>query len=359
MADTRIKGVDISVYQDGIPFDEMIAAGVKFAIIRAGCGKTKDRLVDKFVDECKKHNMPFGFYWYLCGLTVERAKEEAERCVEVCKGYKPDYPIYCDIEDKSQIDQLNTRTRTDMVHAFCAVVSNAGFMPGVYANPSWFNSFLYKKELINDYEIWLAHWTEDPNRPSKYKANQKVWQWGLDRIAGYNVDGDISFFDYSGGKEIKPDEKPETVIPDIIEVGDIVKFKGGLHYYQSTSKTATGGARTPGLAKVQCIAESAPHKYALIGVEGGSNVYGWVDENLVEAVEDTPDTFALGDKVKVRKGAKTYSGHGKKPVALARFVYNTVFTVMQIGAGIAPDYIVIGINGSVTAGMNAADLEKA
>lgn len=354
MADVKIKGVDISVYQDGIPFKEMDAAGVKFAIIRAGYGKCKDRLLDKFVEECEKHGLKYGFYWYSYALTPERAKEEAATCLEVIKQYKPDYPIYYDIEDKSQIKELNSRTRTDMVHAFCGVVRDAGYMAGIYANPSWFNSYLYKKELVNEYEVWLAHWTEDPNRPSRYNYNQRVWQWGLDRIAGYNVDGDVSFFDYnlSGDNGEKPaEEKPPVDLPPIIEVGDTVYFKGGLHYYQAVSKTATGGMRSEGLATVINVAPDKPHNYALKGCPGGSNVYGWVDENLVETVEDKPDVLSLGDKVRVKDGAKDYKGR-----RLASFVYRNVYTVMQIGCGVAPDYIVIGVNGQVTAAIHAADL---
>lgn len=351
MGDTRIKGVDISAWQKGIPFDKIKAAGVDFVIIRAGCGKSKDSQLDIFVKECEKYGIKYGFYWYSYALSVDRAKEEAEKCLEVIKDYKPDYPLYYDIEDKSQITELNTRTRTDMVHAFCGVARAAGYTAGVYANPSWFNCYLYKQELVSEYEIWLAHWTEDPNRPSRYKYNQKVWQWGLDQIAGYNIDGDLSFFDYdlSGDKDVPAGND----IAPIIEVGDTVYFKGGPHYISSTSKTATGGERSAGLAVVQVIAPGAPHEYALKGAPNGSDVYGWVDSELVEPIEGTAETFSLGDKVTVNKGAKDYKGR-----PLTGFVYKTVYSVMQIGCGVAPDYIVVGINGQVTAALHAADLTK-
>ena len=112
----RIKGVDISAWQEGIPFDEIKKAGVRFAIIRAGCGKNKDGQLDKFVAECKKYGIKYGFYWYSYALTVDRAKEEAEACISVIKQYDPDYPVYYDIEDKNQIGQLTTRICTDMCH---------------------------------------------------------------------------------------------------------------------------------------------------------------------------------------------------------------------------------------------------
>lgn len=362
MSDTRIKGVDISAWQKGISFDEIKKAGVQFAIIRAGSGKNKDTQLETFVAECKRLGIKYGFYWYSYALTVDRAKEEAEACLSAIKQYAPDYPIYYDIEDNSQIGQLTSRIRTDMCHAFCGVIQKAGYSAGIYANPSWFNNYLYKNELLNDYEIWLAHWTNSPNQPSKYDYNQKVWQWGIDSIAGYNVDGDTSFCDYSlsetgsDKQEHEPEQenKGAVVIPSIIEIGHEVQFKGGYHYVSSTATTPTGGKRTAGIAKVMNIAPAAPHPYALIPVEGGSNVYGWVDAELVEPIEETPETLQLGDNVTVNSGATDYKGR-----KLASFVYSGVYTVMQIGCGVSPDYIVIGQNGSVTAAIKAENLKKA
>ncbi|MDE6725429.1 MAG: hypothetical protein K2J79_07470, partial [Ruminiclostridium sp.] len=186
---------------------------------------------------------------------------------------------------------------------------------------------------------------------------QKVWQWGLDHIAGYNVDGDLSFhnYDLSGKNVTRPEteSKPVTVIPAIIEIGDEVNFKGGYHYISSTATEPTGGKRNAGKARVQYIAPNAPHCYALTPVEGGSNVYGWVDADLVEPIEETPDALQLGDKVTVNSGATDYKGR-----SLAPFVYKTVYTVMQIGCGVAHDYIVIGTNGAVTAAVKAEDLKR-
>lgn len=61
-------------------------------------------------------------------------------------------------------------------------------------------------------------------------------------------------------------------------------------------------------------------------------------------------SIAVGDKVKVNSGAKTYTGG-----SLASFVYTTTYDVIQIDG----DRVVIGIGTSVTAAMNIADLTKA
>ena len=346
MAATKLKGIDISKWQDGISFSEIKKAGVDFVIIRAGCAKTKDPLLDTFVKGCEMQGIPYGFYWYSYALTSDRAREEAEACIEVIKKYKPTYPIAYDQEDKSQIDYCSTRTRTDMAIEFCETIRAAGYTPGIYCNPAWLESYYKKAELIGKYDIWLAAWTENPDKPTKYNYGQKMWQWGLDVIGGHNVDGDLSYYDYAAAND--EDIKPEAVAE--IKIGDTVMFKGGSHYKSSTESTPTGGERTAGLAEIMNIAQDAPHKYALRGVNGGSNVFGWVDRNLVEAVGDR---LELGDKVRVKAGSKTYKGGN-----LASFVYNNEYVVLQIGSGVAPDYIVIGVNGQITAAVRAEDLVK-
>lgn len=194
---TRIKGVDISYCQEGIDFAELQKADVKFAIIRAGFSVKKDITMDKFVADCSKYGIDYGFYWYSYAMSIDEARAEAEKCVEVIKGLSPTYPVFFDMEEKRQIDGLNNETRTEMAKAFCEIIRTAGFVPGVYANPSFMECYYNKSELVGKYDIWLAHWTSSPNKPSKYEYGQKIWQWGLDKIGGYDIDGDICFADYA------------------------------------------------------------------------------------------------------------------------------------------------------------------
>ena len=58
-------------------------------------------------------------------------------------------------------------------------------------------------------------------------------------------------------------------------------------------------------------------------------------------------TIKVGSKVKVKNGAKTYTGGG-----LASFVYNTVYDVLQING----NRVVIGLKGQVTAAIRLEDL---
>lgn len=207
----KIKGVDISVYQKGISFSALKKAGVKFAIIRAGYGVKKDYTMDGFVNDCKKNGIDFGFYWYSYAMTVEQAQAEADKCIEVIKGLSPTYPVFFDMEEKKQIDLLNTDTRTKMAIAFCEKIKKAGFKPGIYANPSFMENYYHKNQLVGKYDIWLAHWTNSPDKPSKYNYGQTMWQWGLDRIDGYDIDGDLCFCKYAKPAPVKPAPAKKSV----------------------------------------------------------------------------------------------------------------------------------------------------
>ena len=170
--------------------------------------------------------------------------------------------------------------------------------------------------------------------------------------SGYNArkwtkHGKLPYITYEGGNAVSGgvQEKPEasTDISTNIKVGDEVQFIGTKHYVSSNS--TNGKTCKPGKARVTAIAKSGRHPYHLIKTTGSpSTVYGWVDAADIKGVGAA---IAKGSKVKVRKGAKTYTGGG-----LASFVYNNTYTVMQIDG----DRVVIGMNGAVTAAVKMSDL---
>lgn len=126
-------------------------------------------------------------------------------------------------------------------------------------------------------------------------------------------------------------------------VGDIVNFTGSTHYI---STNATNGAPCkPGKAKVTAVYSTGKHAVHLVAVKGGaSNVYGWVD---VAQIARENANLAVGAKVKVNKGAKTYEGK-----SLAFFVYGLTYNVISIQG----DRVVIGVGKVVTAAINKKDL---
>lgn len=62
------------------------------------------------------------------------------------------------------------------------------------------------------------------------------------------------------------------------KVGDVVMYNGNKHYVNANA--AVGSACKSGKAKITSVYQlgKSKHPYHLVGVSGGSTVYGWVDE---------------------------------------------------------------------------------
>lgn len=347
----RTKGIDISRAQEQFDFTAAVSAGVKFVIIRAGIGRDEDTYFSRNIEQCRKLGIDFGCYWYITATDSQELDRQINACIKTIGDEKPSYPVFCDMEEQRQIDNLTSKERTDMALEFCDRLNKAGLPSGVYANPAWLESYYQKERIVGKRDIWLAHWTESPDYASRYDYGQKMWQWGIDNIAGKDVDGDICFVDYPAitAKWYKENcgDKPEKPV-NLFKKGDSVRVKRGARF---TNGVEPYSYVYDTVYTVQQV--SASGKETLIGI--GSVPTGWLyTENLYKAESDEiMQKFAVGDKVKVNYGAKTYNGG-----SLALFVYTNVYEVMQAGSGDREDYIVIGQGGQVTAAVRAEDITK-
>lgn len=140
-------------------------------------------------------------------------------------------------------------------------------------------------------------------------------------------------------------------------VGDIIRFAGGKQY--ASADASIGSTVKASKAKITAVYAKGKHPYHCRAVNDSgafiSGVYGWCDASAVSAVTSTgastttvTTAIKKGSKVKVKSGAKTYTGG-----SFASFVYKTTYTVLEEPKG---DRVVIGINGVVTAAVNKNDL---
>lgn len=193
------QGIDVSKWNGIINWTQAKKAGVEFAILREGYGKEnpsqKDKMFEQNYQGCIANNIPVGVYHYSYADSVSDAKLEAQFCLKNIKGKNLLYPVVFDIEDK-EILKLSTRLRTDICKAFCDTIEDSGYYAMIYCNLNWLNSYLYKDELINRYDLWLAQWGTD--KPS---VSCGMWQYSdkgsILGISG-NVDLNISYLDYPG-----------------------------------------------------------------------------------------------------------------------------------------------------------------
>lgn len=209
------KGIDVSEHNGEIDWKKVKAAGVQFAIIRAGYGrydKQKDVRFEENYAGAKAAGLHVGAYHYSYAKTAEQAKAEAQTMLAWLKGKSFDYPIVYDIEDASQAS-LGKSVISDMIRAFCSTIEAAGYYAMVYANKNW------QETRIDDdckarYDVWLAQWTSKPT----YAGNYGIWQYtsdgAVDGIAGM-VDMNIAYKDYPAliaGTSVPTDAEPNENI---------------------------------------------------------------------------------------------------------------------------------------------------
>lgn len=155
--------------------------------------------------------------------------------------------------------------------------------------------------------------------------------------------GKLPYIEYDSQKPAVTTPSQSNATGANWEVGDIVNFTGTKHYVSSNS--AIGRACKPGKAKITALYTKGKHPIQLKAVTGGgSNVYGWVDTAFI-AHESA--NLQVGSKVKVNKGAKTYTDGN-----LASFVYKNTYDVIRIDG----DRVVIGVGNAITAAVKKDDI---
>ena len=194
------KGIDVSEHQGNINFAAVKAAGIEFAMIRAGYGwTTQDKKFEQNVNGFLSVGIPIGAYWFIYATNVNEAIQNADKCIEVLSKFKGKFtfPIGCDYEydsdsysEKQGIKQ-NKASRTAIIEAFCDRLEEAGYYVSAYLNKDYIANKLNYNELTQ-FDLWLAQWgVEKPYRECG------MWQHSDElRIAGNIFDADIAYKDY-------------------------------------------------------------------------------------------------------------------------------------------------------------------
>ena len=193
MAMSRIPGIDISVWDEGIDLNAWKAKhGIGAVIVKCG-GNEGGRYVDRcFADHMRKAQaagLPAGVYFYTTSTTITAALGDADYCVSLIRGYDLQLPVFMDVEDNRQF-ALSPRALTDVIMAFCGRVQEHGYRAGLYTGGYAFNNNMYADEL-RQYCTWIASWQETwPN----YVGKIDMWQQGTKRLS----DGHVYYDDVSG-----------------------------------------------------------------------------------------------------------------------------------------------------------------
>ncbi len=212
-----MKGIDVCGIQGTIDFKKVKANGVDFVIIKAGYSTSTVATWELNYANAKNSGMKVGAYWYSYAETIEQGVAEARAFIAALKGKQLDFPVYLDIEEKSQFDKGKAFC-TELVEAFCGELEKAGYYAGVYASTCPFTA--YVDETVREKRpAWIA----DYRGECGYKGTYGVWQYDAAYVPGvqYDCDRDIGYVDYSDyikehglngySKAIVPNEVKKTV----------------------------------------------------------------------------------------------------------------------------------------------------
>lgn len=240
--DEPIVGIDISYYQSHLNWEE-IKQKCSFVIMKSNQGESESLNFSVNAKKCMDYNIPMGVYCFNnYGLENGVARTDAEfkllqenqafKTIECISNKNIQLPVYLDHELS---DILPDSQYVIMLDVWYDLISNAGYLPGLYASKSQYknlkrayDSYYGEGSLDSKFELWIAgcfdgidydaeyHYSQyesgvvptdfssekyDLKNPSTIQASQKGLGFG---DKGY-VDVNFSYKDYTKSNEPKID----------------------------------------------------------------------------------------------------------------------------------------------------------
>lgn len=205
------KGIDVSYHNGQINWSKVKNDDIDFAIIRIGYGmyeNQKDTKFEEYYQNARAVGMPVGVYLYSYAKSVYEAEREANCVIKWLNGRDLEYPVYFDLEDKTQAN-LGRNTLNEMCKAFCNKIEAAGYWAGIYTNKDWAINKIDGKSLGERYTYWIAQYNSNCTYDGKYD----IWQYtSTGQVEGIstNVDMNIQYNEVGGKTGVKTQPAPQS-----------------------------------------------------------------------------------------------------------------------------------------------------
>lgn len=189
-------GVDVSVFQGEIDWNQVKAAGYDFAILRVGYrgyGEegtlNSDEKFEENLAGARAAGLDVGVYFFAQAVNDEEAKEEAEFVLEHLQGQELQLPVVYDpehiLEDEARTDGVSGEQFTRNTQIFCEAVEAAGYDAMIYSNMMW-EAYELDLEQLSDYPIWYADYEALPQTPYMFE----MWQYSSTGIVP-GIEGNV------------------------------------------------------------------------------------------------------------------------------------------------------------------------
>lgn len=199
-----VKGIDVSCWQNKIDWVKVKAAGIEFAMIRAGFGNDASQIDSHFkenIEGALAVGIQVGVTWMSYAVSIADAVKEAVACMKIITPYsgKISFPVAFDWEYASEnyFVKQTGRHPTDQeisnfVVSFCKEMGVGCWYACNYQNLDYTFHKL-NSSIVKDIDKWLADYVGGPDVPCGMQ--QTASDGRVDGITT-NVDTDIAYTDY-------------------------------------------------------------------------------------------------------------------------------------------------------------------
>lgn len=179
-----VKGIDVAKWNGTIDWSKVKSSGIHFAILKIinKQGREEDSFQRNYVGATTQ-GIAVGCYNYSYATTVEKARQDAGKVLQVLNGRKMPCKVWMDVEDKCQ--QNIGHLLIDIIKAYQQVIEYAGYEFGVYTGLYFYNTYLkpYATELTCDF--WIARYPSstkvmvsyNPPEGKKPSIRHTLWGW--------------------------------------------------------------------------------------------------------------------------------------------------------------------------------------
>ena len=254
-----VNGLDVSVYQKTIDWQQAKADGIDFAIVRAGGrgygaeGKMySDDNFKQNIEGAKAAGVLVGIYFFSQAIDEMEAIAEARYAVELMNEAgvsELDLPIFMDYEfaggSSGRLNQakLSKAKATRIARAFCEEVKLLGYKPGIYANLNFLNNTIDGAALGKDYPIWAAQYYSQCD----FTGDYTWWQYASSgTVSGINARNDCNFW-YIERNPQATSAYSMTDAQVVLTGSSSYTYNNGKAFTPSVSVTMNGRSLTEGV----------------------------------------------------------------------------------------------------------------
>ena len=186
-------GIDVSKWQGDIDFKKVKDAKATFVMIRVGSqqGVDGEYILDPYfkqnIENALANDLKVGVYFYSYANSKKEARKQATWVLDQIKDYEITLPIAFDWECYNSFNQMELSLfgLNEVAESFLEKIEDKGYDGMLYGSKNYLNS-IWK---YHDYDVWLAHYTDQTD----YDSHYVMWQLCQDgRIDGINTAVDIN-----------------------------------------------------------------------------------------------------------------------------------------------------------------------